>query len=73
MGGDDAPSDTVDRISAKALMLEILGDQPEDSSYEELLRQLAFHRLISNGVHDAEQERLISTDDLKTRMRAWRE
>jgi predicted transcriptional regulator len=73
MAGDETPLERGDRIAAKALMLEILADQPEDSSYDELLRQLAFHRLIARGVHDGEEGRLIATEDLKARMRSWRD
>lgn len=56
----------------KALLLRILQDQPDSSSFDELLRVLAFHRLITRGRQDVAQERLVETDALKERMKSWR-
>ena len=32
--------------TAKEKMAESIGSQPEDSSFEEILRELAFHQMI---------------------------
>ncbi len=36
--------------SAKETMKEIIARQPEDSSYDEILRELAFARMIQRGL-----------------------
>lgn len=34
------------QLSAKDQIRKLLDEQPDDSSYDELLRELAFHRMI---------------------------
>ena len=41
--------------TARGLMQAILDDQPAGSSYDELLRQLAFQRLVDRGLADVER------------------
>jgi hypothetical protein len=51
--------------SAKQPMITILQDQPEDGSYDELLRELAFHRMIDHELADVEAGRVISNDEMR--------
>ena len=37
-------------ISAKEQMAKIIQEQPDDISYDELLRELAFSRMIECGI-----------------------
>ncbi len=37
----------------KERMTEVIQDQPEDSSYEEILRELAFKAMITRGLKDS--------------------
>jgi hypothetical protein len=57
--------------SAKDLMIEIINDQPEDSSYEEILRELAFARMIERGIADSDQGRTIDDDEMARRIESW--
>ncbi len=57
--------------SAKKQMFEILERQPEDSSYEELLRELAFERMVERGLDDADQGRTISHEEMGRRISSW--
>lgn len=41
-------------LSVKEKMLKIIQEQPEDSSYEEILRELAFKRVIERGLIDCQ-------------------
>jgi predicted transcriptional regulator len=52
----------------KQRMIEILERQPEDSSYDELLRELAFERMIERGLADAEAERAIPHEEIGRRI-----
>ena len=57
--------------TAKELMLAILKDQPDDSSYDEILRQLAFQRLVDRGLADAGRGETLDTGELRRRIRSW--
>ena len=59
------------QITAKQKMLELVHDQPEDSSYDEILRELAFARMVDRGLADAENGRTISHAEMKTRISSW--
>lgn len=58
--------------SAKQVMTEIIQSQPEDASYEEILRELAFERMVERGMEDSRKGRVISNDDMEHRIRTWR-
>ena len=60
-------------ISDKQRMIEILERQPDDSSYDELLRELAFERMVDRGVADADADRTISHDEMGRRLADWDE
>lgn len=55
----------------KQRMIEILASQPDDSSYDELLRELAFERMVERGVADAQAGRTISHEEMGRRIAAW--
>lgn len=52
-------------------MKEIIETQPEDSSYEEILRELAFERMVENGMDDSRKGRVISNQEMERRIRTW--
>jgi predicted transcriptional regulator len=58
--------------TAKAQMVEIIQELPEDTSFDEILRELAFFRLVERGQSDFETGRLLSADDVRKRVRSWR-
>ncbi|HVT19742.1 MAG TPA: hypothetical protein VHQ90_26605 [Thermoanaerobaculia bacterium] len=57
--------------SARERMLRIIEEQPEDSSYEELLRELAFARMIDRGLADSDSGRTVSQEELEQRIASW--
>lgn len=57
--------------TAKDDLRELLQSQPDDSSPEELVRELAFHLMIQRGLADSDAGRTISNDDLAHRIRSW--
>ncbi len=59
--------------SAKEAMIGIIGRQPDDSSYDEILRELAFARMVQRGLDDADAGRTLSDDDMKRKMDSWQE
>jgi len=50
--------------SVKEQMIHIIHNQPDDSSYDEILKELAFHKLIEQGLADSNQGRTISNQEM---------
>ena len=59
-------------FSPKEQMAKIIQEQPDDSSYDEVLRELAFARMIERGLKDSEADRTISNEQMKHRIKTWR-
>jgi len=55
------------RINAK----NIIDSLPEDSSYDEILKELAFDRMIERGLTDSKNGKTISNDEMKHRLKQW--
>ncbi len=58
--------------SAKELMARIVQEQPDDSSYDEILRELALARMIERGLADSQAGRTISDEEMSLRIKTWR-
>lgn len=58
-------------VTAKDRMIETLRRQPEDSSYEELLKELAFARMVERGLEDVRQGRTISNEEMLNKIDSW--
>ncbi len=52
-------------------MMAIIQDLPDDSGYDEILRELAFHRMIMRGSGHADLGRTIDDSTLRERLRTW--
>ena len=46
--------------SVKEKMTEIIRSQPDDASYEEIMKELAFERMVERGLEDTRKGRVIS-------------
>ena len=57
--------------TAKEELKALLEAQPEDSSSEELVRELAFHVMVQRGLADSDAGRTISNEDMGHRIRSW--
>lgn len=57
--------------ATKELMIKIIQDQPDDSTYDEILRELALTRMIEGGLADSDDQRTISNEEMKRRIRTW--
>ncbi len=56
--------------TAKEELRNILDEQPEDSSSEELVRELAFHVMVQRGLADADSGRTGSNEEMKPRIQS---
>lgn len=62
---------TTATITPKELMLQTIEELPDDSSYEEILRELAFARMVERGLADADAGRTISHEEMGRRIASW--
>jgi len=56
---------------AKEELTKLIEDQPDDSSREEIIRELAFHVMVERGLADSDAGRVISNDEMARRIRTW--
>ena len=56
----------------KERITKIIQEQPEDSSYDEILRELSFVRMVEKGLADSDAHRVISNDEMRKRIRHGR-
>lgn len=57
--------------TAKEELKALLEAQPEDSSPEEIVRELALHIMVRRGMADSDAGRTISNEDMLRRIRSW--
>ena len=57
--------------AAKSRIESIVQDQPDDSSYDEILRELAFDRMIQRGLADLAAGRTLGDLEIRRRLRMW--
>jgi len=57
--------------SAKSRLAEIIQEQPEDATYEEILKELAFDRMVERGLTDARNGKVITHEEMGRRIRTW--
>lgn len=58
-------------MSTKERMKELINEQPDDATYEEIMRELAFARMVERGLADARADRHVSNEEMGRRVRLW--
>jgi len=61
-----------EKPTAKTLLREVIEAQPEDASYEEIVREIAFERMVERGLIDVRAGRSIGHDEALRKIRSWR-
>lgn len=61
-----------EKPSAKSVLRSVIDAQPEDASYDEILRELAFERMVERGLADVRAGRSVSHEEALRRIRSWR-
>ena len=56
--------------TAKEELTRLIQGQPEDSSRDEIARELAFHVMVERGLADSDAKRTISNDEIAQRIRS---
>ena len=57
--------------TAKEHIVEIIKRQPDDSSYDDIVRELAFDLMVQRGLKDSDKRRTISDDEMERRIKSW--
>ena len=57
--------------TAKEIITELVQKQPDDSSYDEIIRELAFDLMVQRGLKDSDEGRTITNEEKKRRINTW--
>ena len=57
--------------TAKEELTRLIEGQPEDSTREEIVRELAFHVMVERGLADSDAKRTVSNEEMERRIRSW--
>jgi predicted transcriptional regulator len=60
-------------VTAKEHISQIINRQPDDSSYDDIVRELAFDLMVQRGLSDADEGNTIPNEEMKHRIRTWQE
>ena len=58
-------------VTAKEHIVEIIKRQPDDSSYDDIVRELAFDLMVQRGLKDSDERQTISNDEMERRIKSW--
>ena len=57
--------------TVKEELTRLIQGQPDDSSREEIVRELAFHVMVERGLADSDAKRTITNEQMGQRIRSW--
>ena len=57
--------------TAKEHITEIIKRHPDDSSYDDIIRELAFDLMVQRGLRDSDEQRTISNEEMERRIKTW--
>ena len=57
--------------SVKEAMSEIIARQPDDSSFDEIMRELAYARMLERGLGDVKQQRTMTNSEVQQKIATW--
>lgn len=58
--------------TAKEKIAKVVSSQPDDATYDEIIRELAFSKMVDHGLEDIRAGRTISNDEMAKRIGTWR-
>lgn len=58
-------------MTAPQQAIKIIDSLPEDTSYDEILKELAFDRMIQRGLKDSNEKKTISNQEMKNKIKQW--
>ena len=58
-------------VTAKEHIAEIINRQPDDSTYDDIIRELAFDLMVQRGLKDSDEQRTSSNEEMERRIKTW--
>ncbi|MFA6163552.1 MAG: hypothetical protein WC685_09005 [Methylobacter sp.] len=58
-------------LPAKEFVQKTLDEMPDDVSVEEIIKELAFKRMVERGLQDSLNDRVISQEQLEKQIASW--
>ena len=58
-------------MTDKERLKRVIEAPPDDASYDEILRELVFERMIERGLADARADRTILHQEMGSRIKLW--
>jgi hypothetical protein len=58
--------------TVKEKITKVVLSQPEDSTFDEIMKELAFARMVDHGLEDVRAGQAISNSEMASRIRAWK-
>jgi len=57
--------------TAKEQITELVKKQPDDSSYDEIIRELAFDLMVQRGLKNSDEGHTIPNEEMHRRIKTW--
>ncbi len=57
--------------TAKEQITELIRRPPDDSSYDEIIRELAFELMVLRGLKDSDEGHTITNEEMQSRIKTW--
>ena len=58
-------------VKPKEDLIRLIESQPDDASYDEIVRELVFYGMIRRGLTESDARRTISNEEIGRRIRTW--
>jgi len=59
-------------MTGKEEAIAVIDSLPPDATLADCVRELAFNRMIDNGLRDSESGNHVSTDEMMKKVQLWR-
>lgn len=57
--------------TTKELLIQAIKDQPDDSTAEEIVRELILHQMVLEGLENVRDGKVISHEEMGERIKSW--
>ncbi len=58
-------------VCAKDEIAKVVSDQPADSTFDDIMRELVFTQMIDRGLEDSENGNTISNEEMQKEILSW--
>ena len=58
-------------MTVKEKMAKLINELPDDSTYDEILRELAFRRMVERGLRNSNEGKTIDNKEMERRIKSW--